>query len=83
MQAGVERMYIAEGENDDDNTALTPVDAAWVSGDALRVFDGNLTCCDRLHERCTNCDREKLVTPILGLCTHQAQQRGTAALATG
>lgn len=40
--------------------------AEWVRG-AVRVFDGQLTCCERGHEGQDYCDREKLVKPLLGL----------------
>ena len=38
----------------------------WVT-QGIQVFQGDFTCCNRMHEGMACCEKEKLVTPILGL----------------
>jgi len=38
----------------------------WIN-DAIRIFDGEMTCCRRQHPGNTRCDRESLVPVVLGL----------------
>jgi len=37
---------------------------------SLKVFQGHLTCCDRKHPDGSPCDREALMSPMLGLYSH-------------
>jgi len=62
MRNGTGRMFIAH----DESHTLKPVDDDWFR-EALRVFDGDLTCCRLEHKGSVACDRQSLVIPILGL----------------
>lgn len=66
---GVERLWIAEGKGAPPRPASA--DADWLNT-SLLVFEGECTCCEREHRDGsgavrTDCDRELLVRPILGL----------------
>ena len=49
-----------------DEDGMHQVDKAWFE-EALDVFSGELTCCRLEHKNMTSCDRQSLVTPLLGL----------------
>jgi len=62
LVCGTANMYLAE------RGVLTPLTSirGWLE-QSTYVFHGDLTCCRRLHEGMTRCDKEFLVTPMLGL----------------
>ena len=61
-RAGVDEMYIA------DSVGLQPVTWEWIKP-SFKIFSANLTCCARGHEGMEECDKEFLVTPVLGWFT--------------
>jgi hypothetical protein len=61
---GIGSMWIASGANP---RAVVPMPAEWLKGSALRIFDGESTCCRRQHAGGERCDRELLVQPLLGM----------------
>lgn len=70
-RVGVETMYITTDEG------LVALTWEWLR-QSFVVFSGDLTCCARGHEGGTACDRELLVSPILGLYADllERQKRG-------
>jgi len=58
---GVENMYLTT-----DGGGLEPVTWDWIKP-SFKIFSGRLTCCARGHEGMEQCDKEYLVTPVLGL----------------
>jgi len=62
LAVGSKNMYLAE---DGELTRLSDIDK-WLT-QSIYVFQGNLTCCRRKHEGMDKCDKELLVTPMLGL----------------
>mmetsp|Transcript_50132 Transcript_50132/g.145374 ORF Transcript_50132/g.145374 Transcript_50132/m.145374 type:complete len:298 (+) Transcript_50132:78-971(+) len=62
LARGTQNMYLAE------NDVLTPLTSiqGWLE-QSTYVFHGDLTCCRRRHEGMLTCDKEFLVTPMLGL----------------
>ena len=56
---GIENMYIFDSK-------LVPMTKDQAK-ESVQVFLGELTCCRRDHEGMAQCDKEKLVGPILGL----------------
>merc|ERR1719433_895506 len=62
LAVGSRNMYLAE---DGELTPLSDIDE-WLT-QSVYVFQGNLTCCRRKHEGMDKCDKELLVTPMLGL----------------
>jgi len=62
LAIGSRNMYLVE---DGVLTRLSDIDN-WLT-QSIYVFQGNLTCCRRKHEGMDKCDKELLVTPMLGL----------------
>ena len=59
---GTKGMWLAKTA-DGKVQQITP---EWVT-QGIQVFQGDFTCCNRMHEGMACCEKEKLVTPILGL----------------
>mmetsp|Transcript_24130 Transcript_24130/g.52665 ORF Transcript_24130/g.52665 Transcript_24130/m.52665 type:complete len:1264 (-) Transcript_24130:809-4600(-) len=57
---GVDHMFLATDKG------LEPVRWGWLKN-SFMVFNGELTCCARQHAGIPQCDRQLLVTPMLGL----------------
>jgi len=60
---GFDNMYLATSESDID---LVNDDEFKIS-DAIKVFEGEFTCCRLNHPLSGTCDREELLQPMLGL----------------
>lgn len=58
--AGISSLHVQTQDS------LEPVPAEWLSRVAP-IFDGDMTCCRLQHPSAGRCDKEKLMTPILGL----------------
>eukprot|EP01065_Artemidia_motanka_P022686 TRINITY_DN26884_c0_g1_i1.p1 TRINITY_DN26884_c0_g1~~TRINITY_DN26884_c0_g1_i1.p1 ORF type:complete len:1048 (+),score=320.32 TRINITY_DN26884_c0_g1_i1:139-3282(+) len=61
--SGLDSMYIVQGEG----TSMAPVTSQWLDQLDLRVFEGQFSCCALSHKGTVRCDRESLMSPILGL----------------
>jgi len=57
-------MWIATEPNP---AKVMPMPREWLRGSALKIFQGESTCCQRHHVGVDRCDRELLVEPVLGL----------------
>merc|ERR1719276_756375 len=71
LAVGSKNMYLAQ---EDELTSLTSIEG-WFK-DSIYVFQGDLTCCRRGHNGCAtgSCDKELLVTPMLGLWAQLCQK---------
>jgi len=69
LAVGSKNMYLAE---DGVLTHLSDIEG-WLE-QSVDVFSGNLTCCQRKHEGMDKCDKELLVTPMLGLWAQLCQR---------
>merc|ERR1712211_28246 len=49
-----------------DDAVLTPIEDSWIC-EAILIFEGECTCCDRRHEGMPRCDKEVLRDTALGL----------------
>jgi len=69
LAVGSKNMYLAE------EGVLTPLSEIgdWLK-QSIEVFSGDLTCCRRKHEGMEKCDKELLVTPMLGLWSQLCQR---------
>lgn len=68
LVVGSKNMYLAE---DGVLTHLSDIEG-WLE-QSIDVFSGKLTCCQRKHEGMEKCDKELLVTPMLGLWAQLCQ----------
>mmetsp|Transcript_27328 Transcript_27328/g.40396 ORF Transcript_27328/g.40396 Transcript_27328/m.40396 type:complete len:986 (-) Transcript_27328:398-3355(-) len=59
-RVGVDRMFITTGAE------IKPVTWDWIKP-SFHIFNGNLTCCTLGHKGFERCDKEFLITPLLGL----------------
>merc|ERR1719401_1259752 len=57
-----------------DNSKLLPLTDDWVH-QSMDVFHGELTCCLRKHVGMDRCDKQYLVTPMLGLWAQLCQRK--------
>uniref|UniRef100_A0A7S4K0D7 Uncharacterized protein n=1 Tax=Odontella aurita TaxID=265563 RepID=A0A7S4K0D7_9STRA len=69
--SGLDHMYIIQGED----STLQPVDHEWLMKLDLRVFEGQFSCCSMKHSGTVKCDKESLMSPILGLYSLVIKQR--------
>lgn len=69
LAAGTKNMYLAE------SGVLTPLTSieGWLE-QSMYVFQGDLTCCRRQHKDMKMCDKQFLVTPMLGLWAQLCQR---------
>mmetsp|Transcript_51524 Transcript_51524/g.135371 ORF Transcript_51524/g.135371 Transcript_51524/m.135371 type:complete len:249 (-) Transcript_51524:85-831(-) len=61
---GAAKMYIVSGDRNE--LVFEHIDESWLLSH-INVFDGDLTCCRLKHKGMKQCDKEKLVPPMLGL----------------
>jgi len=69
LVVGSQNMYLAE---DGVLTPLCEIEG-WLE-QSIDVFSGELTCCQRKHKGMEKCDKELLVTPMLGLWAQLCQR---------
>lgn len=69
--SGLDHMYIIQGED----ALLQPVNHEWLMKLDLRVFEGQFSCCSMKHKGTVKCDKESLMSPILGLYSLVIKQR--------
>jgi len=69
--SGLDNMYIIQGEQ----ATLEPVTHEWLAKLDLRVFEGEFSCCAMKHKGTVKCDKESLMSPILGLYSLVIKQR--------
>jgi len=67
---GAKHLYIATKEGEQNTQSLE----FNMLKEALRVFDGNLTCCRLKHRGMEQCDKQKLVLPMLSVYANLLRQ---------
>uniref|UniRef100_A0A7S1ATK8 Uncharacterized protein n=1 Tax=Noctiluca scintillans TaxID=2966 RepID=A0A7S1ATK8_NOCSC len=61
--SGLDNMFLCEAVG----AALKPVTMDMLDQLDLRVFEGDFSCCMLKHKNTSKCDRESLVSPMLGI----------------
>eukprot|EP00756_Hemistasia_phaeocysticola_P028128 Hpha_TRINITY_DN16160_c0_g2::TRINITY_DN16160_c0_g2_i1::g.3154::m.3154 len=69
--SGLEHMYIIQGEA----ATMEPVTEDFLVQLDLRVFEGQFSCCALNHKGTFRCDKESLMSPILGLYSLVIKQK--------
>ena len=66
--SGLHHMYVFEGGGEGAGAPrLEPVTVEYLTKLSLHVFSGQFSCCALNHVNCKRCDKQELVTPVLGL----------------
>ena len=66
--SGLHHMYVFEGGGEGAGAPrLEPVTLEYLTKLSLHVFSGQFSCCALNHVNCKRCDKQELVTPVLGL----------------